>query len=130
MIETFPYRVLASYNYDWGEEPVRSNRIAPEAPVSDVFTDVTDNQSGNKNSSSFSDISNIKGHDVFLQTLINAKAMADLKQQDIEVKWRGYTTKVLPRHLKFTRSDLLDRLLVALACVDKRTAREEEVNLI
>ena len=36
MVEKFPYRVLASYSYDAAEKPLRSDRIADNAALTDA----------------------------------------------------------------------------------------------
>lgn len=40
MVDNYPYRVLASYSHDFAEKPLRSDRIADNAPLTDVASDI------------------------------------------------------------------------------------------
>lgn len=130
MVSKFPYRFLSSSaSYDV--------RISNTAPVS-----VPSRSSASKlpatappraaeeegiENSIFKKISPIEGHDSFFQKLINAKCIADMSNSTIEIQWRGYKTKVAPKHPPFTKETFMDRLLLALAGIDSLSDEENKV---
>ena len=75
----------------------------------------------------FKNISDIKGHDVFLRMLINAKKLADMKNTPVPVTWRGYKTLVHPELPNFNRSSLIRRLCLALKGIRSTTNEELQV---
>lgn len=116
IVKNNPYRVLASYSYDWKESPLRSNRIAA-IPL------LTDAGSGNESTvsndrtvllpSPLRSISNITDHKEYIQLLINGKTTASLNKCQTPVIWRGYTTTIDP-NFNLTRENVRDKLLSAL----------------
>ena len=128
MVERNPYRVLASYSYDFGEKSLRSDRVADLPYQKDELSDVESNMESRAVSlpSYFSDISQIPEHNDFIQILINAKVAATCSAMDINVCWRGYTTTV-SQNMEMTTEALKNKLLTALQNVNDLRDEERQV---
>lgn len=114
MVKRKPYRVLASFSYNFEEKPLRSQRITTKPPMTDTGSD-QDSSDNNKTSlpGAFKDISPLDAHDEFIQMVINAKTVAQLESRSSDITWRGYTTSISPNFL-LTKENLRSELLCAL----------------
>lgn len=128
MVEKHSYRVLASYSYDAHEKPLRSERIAEEAPVTDAASDiesVVDSRSITL-PARFKNVSSVPEHEEFIQLVINAKVVATIEGSAAPVHWRGYRTTVFPE-FEMTTDNLRHELLNALQCLTELSDTERKV---
>ena len=91
-------------------------------------SDSMDNESGSVIGPPCINISSISGHDVFIQMIINAKAMAEMDNSTIPIIWRGFKTSVSSK-LPLNRSNLKERLILALKSIKNITEEEKQVYL-
>lgn len=109
MVKNNPYRVLASYSYDWDEKPLRSDRIARNPGLLEPTID----SSLADKTSPFVNISTSSEHYDFIQLIINAKTMAEINDSSASIWWKGYNTLITP-DFKITRDSLKEKLLSVL----------------
>lgn len=131
MVESNPYRVLASYSYCFEEKPLRSNRIADDPALTATASEV---ESGTESCyvklpNPLNTISNMNIHNEFIQMLINAKTMADLNNAPAPIVWRGHTT-VVPPNFVISRANVKRTLLTALLSINNVSREEQKVSEI
>ena len=126
MVAQNPYRVLASYSYDWEETPLRSQRVAPVPALTEAGSDSSSDNSGVCLPSIFKNLTNIKDHDEYVQKLLNARTLAQVNDAPTRVTWRGYTSVVTPT-FEISRDNLTKSIINALQRMPKITQLERQV---
>ena len=127
MVETNPYRVLASYSYDREEKPLSNDRVALNPPH-DEQSDVESIMEPRSVPlpTYFKEISSIEEHNDFIQILINANVAATCSNADIPICWRGYTTTV-SQSMPMTTKNLQKELIIALQQLENISESEKKV---
>ena len=129
MVAKHSYRVLASYSYDAYEKPLRSERIVdgglPQRQQPSSMGSVGEARSVVL-PSRFLDVSNIPGHQDFVQLVINAKVLATIEGSSTSINWRGYSSTIFPE-LEMTTKNLRHELLNALQCISELSDVEKKV---
>lgn len=123
-------RVLASYSYDGDETPLRSDRIAEKPPMSDFASDLESVSVCDSRKISlptpFTKISEVPGHDEFIQIVINAKTTADITNSPTKIEWRGYCSDINPGFI-LSKESLTKELLQALKRLNEVSETEKKV---
>ena len=129
MVDIHPYRVLASYSFDRAESSLRSDRVAEKPHVSDA-SDVESVMEARSMSipSQFKEVSEIPGHDEFIQMVINAKVVGSMSmtREPVPINWRGYNGTVKP-DFQMTTENLRNKLLEALEQLTHTSEVEKQV---
>lgn len=131
MVAKYPFRVLASFSYDHEERPLVNNLQQP--PLIDSSSDRESNFGGKSFAtllpSAFKNISEVMEHDDFIQMVLNAKTLAQLKGSPESITWRGYVTDIGP-DFELSREALRNELLTALQCLNELSAMEHKVVIL
>ena len=130
MVEGNPYRVLASYSYDCKETPLRSQRVAMVPPVTDTGSDSSMDPDSRTDflPSPFKNISKIKGHDEYIQIILNARTMAQVTNEPCPIMWRGFSSTIT-KNFELSFDSLKKELINALQSMLTITKEEKEVDI-
>lgn len=131
MVENYPFRVLASFSYDKEEMPLRNIGIE-RPPIIETHSDRESNFDVRSLATllpaPFHNISEVVEHDEFIQMILNAKTVAQLKNAPESITWRGYVTDIAPDFI-LSREGLMKELLTALQCLNKLSDMEHKVKI-
>lgn len=129
MVKKFPFRVLASFSYDKEERPLKTNSL-PKPTITEYSSDRESNFEGNCFATllpaAFQNISEVLEHDEYIQMIINAKTVAQLKKSPESITWRGYVTDIHP-DFELSREGLKHELVTALQCLSDISNLEHKV---
>lgn len=132
IVHTSPYRVLASYSYNWEEKPFRSARVADDPALTETCSDVESNLESSSQVASvhlpeqLRNLSPCPQHNEFIQLVINAKTMADLDNIPTPFIWRGYNTLIEPGFI-INEDNVKKKLHIALKNISSISSLEKQV---
>lgn len=111
-----------------------SDRNSQHPPLTDIGSDMECNAEGGKTFAvllpvPFQNVSGFSEHDEFIQIVINAKTVAQLKNAPEPIQWRGYSTNINP-DFQLTKNALKKELLNALLSVDEVSELEQKVFIV